>query len=155
MLSHSTVIFPGGVVKTTAGAGVIVIVLETGIRILPHGSVAVHVSVIVPPQTPGNELKVDNSDIPLTRHDPLCEFVYVIVPGLGTNPQPTVMSAGAVNIGSGAGVIVIVLFPLIVRLHSSVNVQLSVNIPPQPVTVPVLTAVTVPDIMQVPEPAFE
>jgi hypothetical protein len=51
-----------------------------------------------------------------------------------------------VNTAAGAGETVIVLVPVIVLLHASVNVHVSVNVPPHPVTVPVLTAVTVPEI---------
>ena len=47
-----------------------------------------------------------------------------------------------------------VLDPLIVLLQASVKVQLSVSVPPHPVTVPVLVAVTVPEIRQVPLPLF-
>ena len=47
-----------------------------------------------------------------------------------------------------------VLLPLMVLLHASVNVQLSVSVPPHPVIVPVLTAVTVPDIKHVPDEEF-
>ena len=57
---------------------------------------------------------------------------------------------GAVITGSAAGVTVIILDPLIVLPHASVYVQLSVSIPPHPVTVPLLVAVTVPDIKHVP-----
>ena len=48
-----------------------------------------------------------------------------------------------------------VLDPLMVRLQTSVKVQLSVSVPPHPVTDPVLVAVTVPEIRQVPLPLFE
>ena len=65
----------GGVVKDAAGAGVTVIVLVTGASALPHSSVAVHVSVIVPPQGPGAAEKVDVFDVPVIRHDPLNPFV--------------------------------------------------------------------------------
>ena len=43
---------------------------------------------------------------------------------------------------------------VMVLLHTSVNVHVSVSVPPHPVTVPVLTAVTVPEIKQDPEPEF-
>ena len=45
-------ILPGGEVKVGAAAGVTVIVLEA-VMVLPHASVAFHVSVTVPPQGPG------------------------------------------------------------------------------------------------------
>ena len=60
------------------------------------------------------------------------------------------IAAGAVIVGSVAGVTVIALDPLINLPHASVNVQLSVSVPPHPVIVPLLTAVTVPDIRHVP-----
>ena len=62
---------------------------------------------------------------------------------------------GVINTAGGAGVTVMVLDPLMVRLQASVKVQLSVSVPPQPVNVPVLVAVTVPEIRQVPLPLFE
>ena len=74
---------------------------------------------------------------------------------MGLTPQAIVMAGGALIVGSAAGVTVMVLDPLMVRLQASVKVQLSVSIPPQPVTVPVLVAVTVPEIRQVPLPLFE
>ena len=62
---------------------------------------------------------------------------------------------GVINTDGGAGVTVMVLDPLMVRLQTSVKVQLSVSLPPQPVNVPVLVAITVPEIRQVPLPLFE
>lgn len=70
-------------------------------------------------------------------------------------PQAMVVVPGAVITGNGAGETTIVLLPLIVRLHASVNVQLSVSVPPQPVITPVRTAVTVPDIRQEPVALLE
>ena len=64
------------------------------------------------------------------------------------------MAGGALIVGSAAGVTVMVLDPLMVLLQASVKVQLSVSVPPQPVTVPVLVAVTIPEIRQVPLPLF-
>ena len=69
--SQATVIFTGGDVNTAAGAGVTVIVLDTEASGLPHISVAVHVSVIVPPHAPGDALRVDGLDVPLIKHDPV------------------------------------------------------------------------------------
>ena len=69
-------------------------------------------------------------------------------------PQEIVMAPGEVIVGRDGGVTVIVLDPLIVRLQASVNVQQSVSVPPHPVTVPVLTAIKVPEIRQVPEAAL-
>jgi hypothetical protein len=137
--------------NTAGGAGVTVIVLDTDASGRPQISVAVHVSVIVPPHAPGAALNVDVLDVPLTRHEPLRPFVYGSVLVEGTDPHAIVVLAGAVIVGNAAGVTVIVLLPLMVLLHASVNVHVSVNVPPQPVTVPVLMAVTVPDIKHVPE----
>ncbi len=61
-----------------------------------------------------------------------------------------VIAAGAVITGRAAGVTVMVLLPLISLSHASLNVHVSVSIPPQPVMVPLRTAVTVPEIRQVP-----
>ena len=63
-----------------------------------------------------------------------------------------VVAAGAVITGSAAGVTVITLDPLIVLPHASVYVHVSVSVPPHPVTVPLLVAVTVPEIRHVPLP---
>jgi hypothetical protein len=48
-----------------------VITLVTGASGLPHASVAVHVSVIVPPHPPGDAVKVDGFDVPEIKHAPL------------------------------------------------------------------------------------
>ena len=61
-----------------------------------------------------------------------------------------VIAAGAVITGSADGVTVMVLLPLMVLSQASLNVQVSVSVPPHPVMVPVRTAVTVPAIWQVP-----
>ena len=52
------------------------------------------------------------------------------------------------NTAGAPGVTVIVLDPLMVRLHASVKVHVSVSVPPQPVIEPVLTAITDPEIRQ-------
>ena len=74
---------------------------------------------------------------------------------MGLTPQAIVMAGGGLIVGSAAGVTIMVLDPLMVRLQASVKVQLSVSVPPQPVIDPVLIAVTVPEIRQVPLPLFE
>ena len=137
-------------VNTGAGAGDTVIVLVTGARALPHASVAVHVSVIVPPHGPGAAEKVDVADVPVIRQEPVSPLVNVSVDDAGVTPHAIVSAAGAVITGSAAGVTVMVLDPLIVLPHASVYVQLSVSVPPHPVTVPLRVAVTVPEIRQVP-----
>jgi hypothetical protein len=139
------------VVNIAGGAGVTVIVLVTGTSALPHASVAVHVSVIVPPQGPGAAENVEVLDVPVIRQGPASPFVKLRVDAVGVAPQAIVMAPGAVIVGNAAGVTVIVLLPLIVLLHASVNVHVSVSVPPQPVLDPVLTAVTVPDIKHEPE----
>ncbi len=65
-------------------------------------------------------------------------------------PQAMVIAAGAVIKGSADGVTVMVLLPVISLSHASLNVHVSVRVPPQPVIVPLRTAVTVPAIWQVP-----
>jgi hypothetical protein len=49
-------------------------VLVTGASTLPQASVAVHVSVMVPPQGPGVAEKVEVADVPEIKHDPLSPF---------------------------------------------------------------------------------
>ena len=46
-------------------------VLVTGARVLPHASVAVHVSVMLPPQGPGAAEKVDGAEVPEIRQAPV------------------------------------------------------------------------------------
>ena len=65
---HATVMFAGTVIVGNA-AGVTVMVLEAVI-VLPHASVAVHVSVTVPLQGPGAAVCVDVA-LPLIKHVPL------------------------------------------------------------------------------------
>ena len=146
--------FTGGVVNTAGGAGVTVIVLDTDASGRPQISVAVHVSVIVPPHAPGAALNVDVLEVPLIRHEPVRPLVYGSVLVEGTDPHAIVVLAGAVIVGNAAGVTVIVLLPVIVLLHASVNVHVSVSVPPHPFAVPVLIATTLPDIKQLPDPEF-
>ena len=61
--------------NTGGGAGERVITLVTGASALPQASVAVHVSVIVPPHGPGADENVDVLDVPVIRHDPVSPFV--------------------------------------------------------------------------------
>jgi len=142
-------------VNTAGGAGVTVIVLVTGASALPQASVAVHVSVIVPPQGPGAAEKVEVLDVPVIRHEPASPFVKLRVDAVGVAPHAIVIAAGAVIVGNGAGVTLIVLVPLMVLLHASVKVQVSVRVPPQPVVEPVLTAVTDPEIRHEPDAELE
>jgi len=68
MAPHATVISASGVENVGAGAGVTVIVLDAVI-VLPHASVAVHVSVAVPPHGPGAAVCVDVA-VPLIKQLP-------------------------------------------------------------------------------------
>jgi SpoVK/Ycf46/Vps4 family AAA+-type ATPase len=68
-----------GAVIVGNGPGSTVIILDTDTNGLPHTSVAVHVSVTVPPQPGGVPLNVDRFDVPLIKHPPLNPFVNVIV----------------------------------------------------------------------------
>ena len=92
-----------GAVIVGNGAGSTVMVLDTDAITLPQGSVAVHVSVTVPPQAGGVEPNVEALDVPLMRHAPLAPLEYVKVLAAGIAPQATVMFAGAVIVGNGAG----------------------------------------------------
>ena len=56
-------------------AGLTVIVLLTEASALPHASVAVHVSVTVPPQGPGVAVNVEVLEVPLIKQFPLNPFV--------------------------------------------------------------------------------
>ena len=57
--------------NSATGAGVNVMVLVTGANARPHWSVAVHVSVIVPPHAPGiGPENVDWFEIPVIRQFP-------------------------------------------------------------------------------------
>ena len=152
---HVTVSLTGGAVNPAGTAGVTVMVLVTGASTRPQASVAVQVSVIVPPQGPGVAEKVDVFEVPVIKQEPVSPLVYVIVEDVGVTPQAMVMPVGAVIVGSAAGVTVMVLDPLMVRLQASVKDQLSVSVPPHAVTDPILVAVTVPEIRQVPLPLFE
>ncbi len=71
---HATVISAGGVVKVGAAAGVTLIVLEA-VMVLPHASVAFHVSVTLPPQAEGVAEKVDGLEVPVIKQPPLNPLV--------------------------------------------------------------------------------
>jgi glycine cleavage system regulatory protein len=128
---QATVILAGAVIVGKA-AGLTAIVLDTGARVLPQASVAVQVSVTVPPQAPGVVVKVEGLDVPLIRQPPLSPLLKLIVFAAGIAPQATVMSAGAVIVGKAAGLTVIVLETgARVLPQSSVAVHVSVTNPPQ------------------------
>ena len=75
MASQATVTFPEGAINTAGGAGVTVIILVTGVSTLPQASVAVQVSVIVPPHGPGAVEKVDILDVPVIKQEPVSPLV--------------------------------------------------------------------------------
>ena len=66
--------FAGAVIIGNA-AGLTVIVLDTEVIVLPQRSVAVHVSVTVPPQAEGVAEKVDGLEVPLIKQPPLNPLV--------------------------------------------------------------------------------
>jgi hypothetical protein len=73
---HAIVIAAGAVIVGNA-AGLTVIVLDTDVIVLPQLSVAVHVSVIVPPHAPAGtcDENVDVFDDPVIRHDAAAPLV--------------------------------------------------------------------------------
>ena len=73
-VTPQAIVIAAGAVIVGRVAGVTVIVLLTGGSALPHGSVAVHVSVIVPPHGPGVAEKVDVFEFPLIKQDPVSPF---------------------------------------------------------------------------------
>ena len=103
---QATVVAPGAVIVGNA-AGLTVITRDTDARGLPQISVAVHVSVTVPPQPLGEALKVDGFEVPLIKQPPLNPFVYVMVLAAGNEPHATVIGPGAVIVGRAAGLTVI------------------------------------------------
>jgi hypothetical protein len=128
---QATVVVAGAVIVGKA-AGLTVIVLETGAKVLPQESVAVHVSVTVPPQAEGDVEKVDGLEVPLIKHPPLNPLENGLVLGAGNEPQATVVAAGAVIVGKAAGLIVMILETGAKALPQlSVAVQVSVTVPPQ------------------------
>ena len=64
-----TVTLAGGLPNVGKPAGETVIVLDTGAIVLPQASVPAHVSMIVPPQTPGVAVLVELL-VPLIRQFP-------------------------------------------------------------------------------------
>src|SRR5215204_1048283 len=105
---QATVISSGAVIVGNA-AGFTCIVLDTDATVLPHSSVAVHVSVTSPPHAPGVAVNVDAFDTPLIKHPPLNPLLNGKVLADGIAPQATVISSGAVIVGKAAGLTCIVL----------------------------------------------
>jgi hypothetical protein len=156
MLPQATVIFESGVIVGNV-AGLTVIVRVTGARILPHTSVAVQVSVAVPPQAPGiiNNPEVHNVEgfeVPDILQLPSIPLLNGSVLGAGSPPQATVISTGAVIVGNVAGLTVMILLTEVNALwQASVAVQVSVTVPPQASgIVDNVEAFEVPDIWQLP-----
>lgn len=103
---QAIVIVAGAVIVGNAG-GLTVIILETGANALPQASVAVHVSVTVPPQDPGSAEKVEGAEVPLIRQPPESPLVNGMVLGAGIVLHATAMSARAVIVGRVAWLTVI------------------------------------------------
>jgi len=121
-----------GAVMTGSAAGLTVIIRDTGVSGLPQASVAVHVSVTVPPQGPGLAVNVDGLEVPVIRHPPVNPLLKLMVLVAGKAPQSTVIAAGAVIVGSAAGETVMVLDTGASALpQASAAVQVSVTVPPQ------------------------
>ena len=128
---QATVIGPGAVIVGNA-AGLTVIVLDTDATVLPQASVAVHVSVTVPPHALGVDVNVDGFDVPLIKQPLLNPLLNEIVLAAGTPPHATVMAAGAVIVGNAAGLTVMILdTDASVLPQTSVAVHVSVTVPPQ------------------------
>jgi len=109
-----------------------VITRDTDASGLPQISVAVHVSVTVPPHALGLALNVDGFEVPLIKQPPLNPFVNGIVLGAGNAPHATVVAPGAVIVGNTAGLTVITRDTDARGLpHASVAVHVSVTGPPQ------------------------
>src|SRR5688572_9715510 len=139
----------GAVANTAGGAGSTVIVLDAVIVLL-HASVNVQVSVYVPPHAVWEPV-ITPVAVPDISQTPVCPLVYANVVGAGADvPHGIVRLGAAANTAGGAGSTVIVLDAVIVRLHASVNVQVSVYVPPHAVCEPVITPVAVPDISHTP-----
>ena len=100
-----------------------VLILETSATVLPHASVAVQVSVTVPPHAPGVAVKVERFDVPLIKHPPDAELLKGNLLPVNVVPHDTVVAAGAVIVGKAAGLTVIILeTDAIVLPHASVAV---------------------------------
>ncbi|MDI1316009.1 hypothetical protein, partial [Flavobacterium sp.] len=148
---QATVIAAGAVIVGSA-AGLTVIILDTDSKALPQLSVAVQVSVTVPPQAEVVVEKVEVFEVPVIAQAPVNPLLKEIVLDAGTEPQATVIAAGAVIVGSAAGLTVIILDTDSKALPQlSVAVQVSVTVPPQAeVVVEKVEVFEVPVIAQAP-----
>ena len=136
-------------------AGSTVMVRETLAMVLPHGSIAVQVSVTVPPHD-GTDPNVERFELPVIKQPPANPLVYVMVLGAGNEPQATVILAGTVIVGNAAGSMVIVLDTDASGLpHGSSAVHVSVTAPPHgPGIAPKVEASEVPLIKHAPANPF-
>ena len=105
---HETTVKFDVAAKTACAVGLTVMVLETEASALPHASVAVHVSVTVPPQAPGVAVNVDALEVPDIKQLPERPLVKLLVLLAGTPPQATVIFPGLEITGKAAGLTVIV-----------------------------------------------
>ena len=146
-----TVILAGAVIVGNA-AGLTVITLETEVIVRPQLSVAVQVSVTVPPHAFGSALKVERLEVPEIKQPPPKPLLKLIVLGAGMLPQVTVIAPGAVMVGNAAGLTVMVRETAVIgRPQLSVAVQVSVTVPPQaPGVVLNVERFDVPEIWQPP-----
>ena len=119
-------VMSGNAVIVGKVAGLIVIILDTVLIVLPQRSFAVHVSVTVPPQAPGTVLKVLPFEVPLIRQPPLNALLKGIVLGIRAVPQLTVIGAKAVIVGTAGGFTVITCDAVDVIPHESVAVHVRV-----------------------------
>src|SRR5665811_897795 len=127
---QATVMSASAVIVGSA-AGLTVIVLDTDASGLPQTSVAVHVSVTVPPHASGVAVNVEVADVPLISQPPLNPLLNDMVLVAGTVPHATIMAAGADIVGSVAGLTVIILDTDASGLpQTSVAVHVSVTVPP-------------------------
>jgi hypothetical protein len=107
-------------------------VLVIGVKALPQASVAVHVSIIVPLQVEGGAENVEGLEVPLIRQEPVNPLEYGLVLETGAVPQDIVISAGAVIVGRGAGLTVMVRVTGVRALpQASVAFHVSIMVPPQ------------------------
>lgn len=106
-LIQVTVIFESAVIVGNA-AGLTVIVLLTEANGLLHASVAVQVSVTIPPHTPGIVDNDEAFEVPEILQLPVRPLLNGSVLAAGSAPQATVISASAVIHGKVAGLTVIV-----------------------------------------------
>ncbi len=113
-------------------AGNTVIWRETVASARPQASVAVHVSVTVPPQALGVAVKVEEFEVPEIRQPPLKPLVYATTLAFGNPPHATVISGSAVMLGKSAGFTVISreTEPTVLP-QRSVAVHVSTTVPPQ------------------------